>query len=92
MRNDLIHASVFKGADATQSQVKPLIGDLLSLFNASSKTVKYSFQALTFILPYQVDGLSGATITGNGVSNSIKYWFGEHGYGALLQKLKSGGM
>ena len=41
---------------------------------------------------YQVDGLSGATITGNGVSSSIKYWFGEHGYKTLLENLKSGGM
>jgi Na+-transporting NADH:ubiquinone oxidoreductase subunit C len=34
---------------------------------------------------YQVDGLSGATITANGVTNMIHYWFGEHGFRPFLQ-------
>ena len=38
----------------------------------------------------QVDGISGATITTNGVTSSMKYWFGEHGYGKFLAKLKAG--
>ena len=33
----------------------------------------------------QVDGLSGATITSNGVSNMLKLWLGEHGYGPFLK-------
>ncbi len=41
---------------------------------------------------HQVDGISGATITANGVTSSMKYWFGEHGYAKFLSKLKSGGM
>ena len=41
---------------------------------------------------YKVDGLSGATITSTGVTNSMKYWFGEHGYGKLLEKLRAGGI
>ena len=42
--------------------------------------------------PYHVDGLSGATITSNGVSNTIKFWFGEDGFGPYLQNFrKSGG-
>lgn len=39
---------------------------------------------------YQVDGLSGATITSTGVTLSMKYWFGEHGYAKFLEKLKAG--
>jgi Na+-transporting NADH:ubiquinone oxidoreductase subunit C len=39
---------------------------------------------------YKVDGLSGATITGNGVTTSMQYWFGEHGYGKLLAKVRAG--
>jgi Na+-transporting NADH:ubiquinone oxidoreductase subunit C len=39
---------------------------------------------------YKVDGLSGATITANGVTSSIKYWFGEHGYGKFLEALRAG--
>jgi Na+-transporting NADH:ubiquinone oxidoreductase subunit C len=37
---------------------------------------------------YQVDGISGATLTGRGVTNLLRYWFGEHGYGPYLQNLR----
>ncbi len=36
-----------------------------------------------------VDGLSGATITSNGVTNLIRYWAGDDGYGKFLKKLES---
>lgn len=36
---------------------------------------------------YQVDGLTGATITGMGVTNLVRYWFGPEGYGPLLAKM-----
>ena len=38
---------------------------------------------------YQVDGLSGATITSRGVTNMIAYWFGENGYRDVLGNLKN---
>ncbi|MEE2671582.1 MAG: Na(+)-translocating NADH-quinone reductase subunit C [Bdellovibrionota bacterium] len=41
---------------------------------------------------YQVDGLSGATITGNGVTSSMNYWFGEHGYQKVLETVAQGGL
>lgn len=41
---------------------------------------------------YQVDGLSGATITTRGVHNMINYWLGEKGYGAFLKTLNQGGV
>lgn len=37
---------------------------------------------------YQVDGISGATLTGRGVTNLLRYWFGEHGFGPFLRKLR----
>lgn len=40
--------------------------------------------------PHRVDGLSGATITSNGVEHLINLWMGEHGYGPFLAKLKEG--
>lgn len=40
---------------------------------------------------FQVDGLSGATLTSNGVENLVHYWVGEHGFGPYLQKARSGG-
>jgi Na+-transporting NADH:ubiquinone oxidoreductase subunit C len=37
---------------------------------------------------YQVDGLSGATITGNAVTALVRFWFGPYGYGPLLEQLR----
>lgn len=37
---------------------------------------------------YQVDGLTGATITSRGVSNTVRYWLGPHGYGPYLRSLE----
>tara|TARA_Y100000022_G_scaffold19669_1_gene15067 strand:- start:146 stop:874 length:729 start_codon:yes stop_codon:yes gene_type:complete len=37
---------------------------------------------------YEIDGISGATLTSNGVSNMIKYWLGENGYGPVLEMLR----
>jgi Na+-transporting NADH:ubiquinone oxidoreductase subunit C len=39
---------------------------------------------------YLVDGVSGATLTGNGVTNLMQYWFGDHGYGPYLRRLRGG--
>lgn len=38
---------------------------------------------------YKVDGLSGATLTSQGVSNLLKYWLGDHGFGPYLEKLQN---
>ncbi|MBY6082767.1 MULTISPECIES: Na(+)-translocating NADH-quinone reductase subunit C [Ruegeria] len=39
---------------------------------------------------YEVDGLTGATITGTGVTNLADYWFGPHGYGPFLKQIGVG--
>lgn len=39
---------------------------------------------------YHVDGVSGATLTGNGVSNLVQYWLGDHGFGPYLKNLQGG--
>jgi len=41
--------------------------------------------------PYQVDGLSGATITSNGVTNMIQFWLGESGFGPYLARQRTEG-
>ena len=38
---------------------------------------------------YQVDGLTGATVTGSAVTALVRYWFGPHGYAPLLARLES---
>lgn len=37
---------------------------------------------------YLVDGLSGATITARGVTNLVRYWVSDDGFGPFLDKLK----
>jgi Na+-transporting NADH:ubiquinone oxidoreductase subunit C len=37
--------------------------------------------------PYSVDGLSGATITSNGVTHLIQFWLGEHCFGPHLKSI-----
>ena len=39
---------------------------------------------------YQVDGLSGATLTGRGVTNLIQFWLGEDGFAPFLDNFKRG--
>lgn len=41
---------------------------------------------------YQIDGLSGATLTSNGVTNLVHFWMGENGYAPFLANLKAGGV
>lgn len=35
---------------------------------------------------YKVDGLSGATLTTNGVNNTVHFWFGDMAYGPYLKR------
>ncbi|MHC5010950.1 MAG: Na(+)-translocating NADH-quinone reductase subunit C [Planctomycetota bacterium] len=41
--------------------------------------------------PYQVDGIAGATATSEGVSNLLRFWLGEDGYGPFLSAIRAGG-
>jgi Na+-transporting NADH:ubiquinone oxidoreductase subunit C len=40
---------------------------------------------------YQIDGLSGATLTTNGVNNLMEFWFGNHGFKPFFKQLKKEG-
>ncbi len=39
--------------------------------------------------PYQVDGLSGATITSNGVTNMLSFWLGDAAFGPFLDSYRN---
>ncbi|MEZ8105105.1 Na(+)-translocating NADH-quinone reductase subunit C [Vibrio sp. 03-59-1] len=39
-----------------------------------------------------VDGLSGATLTGNGVQGTFDFWLGDEGFGPFLAKVRDGGL
>lgn len=42
--------------------------------------------------PFEVDGITGATITSNGISNMMRYWLGDHGFGRFLDRLRREGL
>jgi Na+-transporting NADH:ubiquinone oxidoreductase subunit C len=37
---------------------------------------------------HQVDGIAGATLTSNGVTNTVRFWLGDEGFGPYLDKLR----
>ncbi len=37
---------------------------------------------------YQIEGLSGATLTTHGVDTMVRFWLGENGYSALIEALR----
>lgn len=37
---------------------------------------------------HMIDGMSGATLTGNGITGLIQYWTGPHGFGPYLKKYR----
>ena len=39
--------------------------------------------------PGEIDGLSGATLTTNGVNNMVRFWLGERGYGPFIAQLQA---
>jgi Na+-transporting NADH:ubiquinone oxidoreductase subunit C len=41
---------------------------------------------------YQIDALSGATLTTQGVEDMMHFWFGDHGFKPFFDQLRSGGL
>lgn len=39
-----------------------------------------------------IDGLAGATLTSNGVTNTIKFWLGSDAFGPFIENLRKGGI
>lgn len=54
---------------------------VLALIKGTVDTTKPNAQ-------HQVDGLAGATLTSNGVSNLIEYWLGKQGFAPFLAKIR----
>lgn len=57
--------------------------------NPKLQVIKGHVDSNTKDKDHKVDGLSGATITSQGVSNMIQYWFGDHGFGQFIQNIKN---
>ncbi|GAA0784846.1 Na(+)-translocating NADH-quinone reductase subunit C [Marinobacterium sediminicola] len=52
--------------------------------------IKGAVDASTPNAEYKIDGLSGATLTSNGVTNLVQFWMGENGYAPFLNNLRAG--
>jgi len=50
------------------------------------RVIKGEVGADTAEADFKVDGISGATLTGNGVNNLLKFWFAEHGFKPFLDR------
>jgi len=61
-------------------------------FNVAFAVAKGPVNKASATAKHNVDGLSGATITANGVTTSMKYWFGDHAYGKFLANVRAGGI
>jgi Na+-transporting NADH:ubiquinone oxidoreductase subunit C len=59
-------------------------------FHPKTKVVKGQVNPSNPQAAYQIDGLSGATLTSVGVENTFKFWMSDLGYGKFLAKVRNG--
>ena len=55
------------------------------------EVVKSGTQSSPEEAPYRVDGLSGATLTTQGVDKLMAFWFGEHGFEPFFEQIRQQG-
>ncbi len=69
---------LWAGKKALDIDYKPAFQVIKGSVNSDSEDAKY-----------EVDGLSGATITCNGVTGLMQYWMGDDGFGPYLAKFRA---
>ncbi len=69
---------------------KGLIGDA-DIGEPAIALIKGSVDSEKMGAEYQVDGLAGATLTSNGVTNLVRYWMSKEGFARYLSKVKTQG-
>lgn len=60
------------------------------VYGDEMETVKIDVTKNVTSEAHDVDALSGATLTSNGVENTFQYWFSDAAYGPLLEKIRKG--
>lgn len=68
----------WQGKKVFDSQGRPSLG-----------LIKGTVGANTSDAEYKIDGLAGATLTSNGVTNLVQFWAGENGFGPFLERLRN---
>jgi Na+-transporting NADH:ubiquinone oxidoreductase subunit C len=61
-----------------------------TLIRDASGQVRFNVARATSSTDYEVDGITGATRTGNGITNMMRFWLGPDGYGPLIDAIKRG--
>jgi len=61
-------------------------------WNVAIKVIKGKVEKNDPKAVFQIDGLSGSTLTTRGVDNLVQYWLGKNGYGPYLASLRERGM
>jgi Na+-transporting NADH:ubiquinone oxidoreductase subunit C len=61
-----------------------------TLLRNESGDLRFSVARGIAATPYQVDGITGATRTGRGVTNMVRFWLGPDGYGPLIRAIERG--
>jgi Na+-transporting NADH:ubiquinone oxidoreductase subunit C len=69
----------WQGKEATDERGNPVL-----------QVVKGSVDAANPSARHQIDGLAGATLTSNGVTNLLTFWLGANGYGPYLARVRNG--
>ncbi|WP_417510593.1 Na(+)-translocating NADH-quinone reductase subunit C [Methylophaga sp.] len=57
--------------------------------NVEIRVIRGHVEPSTPDAEYKVDGLSGATLTSNGVTNLLQFWLGDQGFGPYLKNMHS---
>lgn len=70
--------ALWKGKSVYNEQGEAVLGLIKGNVDASKPSAKH-----------QVDGLAGATLTSNGVTNLVRYWMGKNGFAPYLEKMRS---
>ena len=58
------------------------------LWNVKIHVIKGQVDTTRPEAKYQVDGISGATLTARGVDHLVQFWLGDDGYGPFLQQMR----
>ncbi len=59
-------------------------------FRGADGTIRFAVARGPASNVYEVDGITGATRTGSGVTRMVRFWLGPHGYGPLIDAIKRG--
>lgn len=59
-------------------------------WNLKITVIKSMVDATSPNAKYQIDGLSGSTLTTRGIDNTVKFWLGNNGYAPFFKNLREG--